>query len=386
VETPNERTVVITTRQPAAWMLTFLAQPTSSIVPAHIVSRNQKALEKNPIGSGPFKFGVREEDVKVEFVRNPNYYDPNLPYLDGHRWLVIREAATQFAALRTGRVNFTGFGTRGISESEAKLFVERVPGGKVSRYGTTSINFLWLNTRAGPFKDARVRQAVSRAINQQEIIDVAHEGAGFKGDFSGPAGLTWALPQEVLKSIPAYRGPTDADIAEAKQLLAQAGYPDGFRAEWLLPDVAGYEFRFAVEERQLAKIGIGVRAKVTRYPAEWVPALREGRFTLSDGPVPDVFYEPSALFAIWTTGSVSNWSGLSDPQVDDLYKKQAVIVDPMERKKVVDQLHQRLWELVPAIPAYHPMHRHAARSEVRGWTHPGILRDNFWYEKVWIAP
>lgn len=151
------------------------------------------------------------------------------------------------------------------------------------------------------------------------------------------------------------------------------------------PGVARYEFRFAVEAEQLAKIGITVRAKVTRYPAEWVTAFREGRFTLSDGPVPDVFYELSALFAIWTTGAVNNRSGLSDPQVDEFYKKQGVIVDPVERKKTVDQLHQRLREMVPAIPAYHPMHRHAARPEVRGWTHLGILRDNFGCEKVWIA-
>jgi len=385
VGTPDATTVVITTKRPAAWMLTFLAQPTSSIVPAHIVSKDQKGLEKKPIGSGPFKFSVRESDVKAEFVRNDKNRDARLPYLDGYRWLTIREAATQFAAIRTGRVNFTGFGTRGLSKSEADLLTQRTPGVKISRYGTTTVQFLWLNTRAGPFKDVRVRQAAAKVIDQREIIDIAHEGAGFKGDFTGPAGLTWSLPEDKLNTITAYKGPTAADIADAKKLLAQAGYPDGFRVEWLLPDTPGYEFRLAVETKQLAKIGITVNAKISRYPVEWVPALREGRFTIGEGPIPDVFYDPDALFAVWITGSLENRPGLSDAQVDDLYTKQGLTVDPVERKKVVDQLQLRLWELAPAIPTYNAMYHHATLPEIRGWTHPGILRDNFWYEKVWIA-
>ena len=386
VETPDAMTVVITTKRPAAWMLTFLAQPTTAIVPAHIVSKDQKALEKKPIGSGPFKFSVREPDIKVEFVRNDKNRDPRLPYLDGIRWLTIREAATQFAAIRTGRVNFTGFGTRGLSKSEADLLTQRTPGVKISRYSTPTVQFLWFNTREGPFKDVRVRQAAVKVIGQQEIIDVAHEGAGFKGDFTGPAGLTWSLPEDKLNTLPAYKGPTAADAADAKKLLAQAGYPDGFKAEWLLPDTPGYEFRLAVETKQLAKIGITVNAKISRYPVEWVPALREGRFTLGEGPGADVFYDPDALLAMWTTGALENRPGLSDAQVDDLYNKQGLTVDPVERKRIVDQLQLRLWELAPAIPTYNAMYHHAALPEIRGWTHPGILRDNFWYEKVWIAP
>ncbi|MEK7872768.1 MAG: ABC transporter substrate-binding protein, partial [Chloroflexota bacterium] len=386
VETQGASTVIISTNRPAVWMLAFLAQPTASIVPAHIVSNDQKALEKKPIGSGPFKFGVREEDVKIEFVRNDNYRDKNLPYLDGHRWLVIREAATQFAALRTGRVNFSGFGTRGLSKSEADLLVQRMPGVSIERYAGTAVQFMWLNTRSGPFKDIRVRQAVSRAVNQQEIIDIAHEGAGFKGDFTGSAGLTWALPEATLKNIPAYRGPADADIAEAKRLMAQAGYAEGFRAEGLLIDLAGYEFRLAVLSKSLAKIGITVTTKVSRYPVEWVPALREGRFTLTEGPaLGGTPYDPDALLTLWITGALDNYSGLSDVQVDDLYKKQGLTVDPVERKKVVDQLQMRLWELAPAIPTYNAMYYHATLPEVKGWTHPGMVNDTLWYEKVWIA-
>ncbi|MDO8530712.1 MAG: ABC transporter substrate-binding protein [Dehalococcoidia bacterium] len=385
VETPDERTVVIITKQPSPWMLSFLALPTTSIVPAHIVSKDQKALEKKPVGSGPFKFSAREDDVKLEFVRNDKYYDPQLPYLDGHRWLVIREAATQFAALRTGRVNFTGFGTRGLTKSEADLLAQRVPGVSIERHGTTAIQYLWLNTRSGPFKDLRVRQAAAMVLNQQEIVDIAHEGIGFKGDFTGPAGLTWSLPEDTLKKIPAYRGSTDADIAAAKSLMKEAGYPDGFRAESLLPDLTGYEFRLAVETKQLAKIGIIVTAKLTRYPVEWLPAMREGRFTLTEGPTQPVLYDPQALLSVWTTGDEGNYTGLSDPKVDELYQKQGLIVDPVERKKVVDQLQERLWEMAPAIPVYQSMYIHATLPEVRGWTHPGIVGDNFWYERLWIA-
>lgn len=385
VDIPDERTVIVTTKQPSPWMLSFLALPTASIIPAHIVSKDQKTLERNPVGSGPFKFSAREDDVKLEFVRNDKYNDPQLPYLDGHRWLVIREAATQLAALRTGRVNFSGFGTRGLSKSEGDILVQRVPGAILQYNGTTAIQIVWLNTKSGPFKDVRVRQAAAKVLNQQEIIDIAHEGVGFKGDFTGPAGLTWSLPENTLKNIPSYRGPTDADIADAKRLMREAGYPDGFRAESLLPDLTGYEFRLAVETKQLAKIGITVTPKVTRYPAEWLPIMREGRFILTEGPTQPVLYDPQALLSIWTTGDVGNYTGLNDPKVDELYKKQGAIVDPVERKKVVDQLQERLWELAPGIPTYQSMYIHAVMPEVRGWTHPGIMGDNFWYERVWIA-
>ena len=384
VDTPDARTVVIKTSKPAPWLGEVLMQPPASIVPAHIVAADQRALENKPLGTGPFAFKDWRKGVSVEWTRNDNYWNKPYPYLDGVKWIEIKEASTQFAAFRTGRVHFTGFATRGLEVSEIRTLKKEMPDAHISEYSSTSIWILWMNNKSGPFKDVRVRQAVAKAVNQKEVIEIALEGAGFQSDFSGDITLAWALPKAEQDKIPAIRGPNDKDIAEAKALMKDAGYGNGLAVNWLVGDRPVYVSRHAVLSDQLSKIGIKSTTKTAAYPSEYVPALRDGKFDMSDSAAVAAMYDPSALLDPWMKGGLENRSGFEDAKIAELYDKQSSLTDPLERKKLMDQAQLRLWELAPSVPISIAKYYLALRPEVQGWTHPGVLRDNYMLETIWF--
>ncbi|MBI2906657.1 MAG: ABC transporter substrate-binding protein [Chloroflexi bacterium] len=386
VTAPDASNVIITTKQPAVWLLEALAKPPASIVPAHVVSRDQRSLERGPIGTGPFRFKSRDENVRVELQRSDTYWNQPYPYLDSLERVLIKEAATQFAALRTGRVQMTGMGSRGLSASEVTQLKKEMPSAKVFEYTSASIAFIWLNNRETyPFKDVRVRQALARLINQREIIDLAMEGAGFRSDFTGSAESAWAMSKSELERMPAFRAPKALDIDEAKRLMKEAGFANGFKASWVLADIQSYKDRYNVIADQARRIGIDITVGQTLpYSSAYLPTMRQGKFDISESAIPVPQYDPTFIFDPWIVGGLDNRTGFKDDQIEQMYKEQGVTLDPAKRKVIVDQIQRRLWEIVPSIPAGIPAYFVAARPEVRGLTHPGVLMDNFLVDRVWL--
>ncbi|MBI4307478.1 MAG: ABC transporter substrate-binding protein [Chloroflexi bacterium] len=381
VETPDVRTVRISLSRPVTYFAALMAQPTTAITPKHILEKDQHALEQQPVGSGPFKFKAWNKSVSIELARNPNYFKKGQPYLDGTRWVILREPATQLAALRIGRVVFSGHGTRGLSKREADLLEKDIPGVNISRYTTTSVQHLVANIKRKPLDDIRVRKAVFNALSQPDVISTAYQGAGFKGAYMGPG--EWALPESELNKMPPYRGPTQADMDEAKRLLTDAGYPRGLTLEMLQPHL--YEPMTLVVAAGLRKVGIEAKIRVMTYPVEWLPAARQGNFQLTIGPTTAALYDPDAYLKNSLAGDSQNYANIADPETEALYQKQGTIVDFAERKKVVDQLQLKIWEQRSYFPTFHVMYFHAALPVVRGWTHPGVILDNFKYEGIWLA-
>jgi len=240
-----------------------------------------------------------------------------------------------------------------------------------------------MNVRTPPFNIHKVRQAVSLVLDQQEMIDIGYEGAGFKSDFTGPIGMTWSLPQEVVQRFPIIRGVTDADRAMARRLLAEAGFPEGLEVEFLIPDL--YERFSVVTMEQLRRIGIRTRGRLRAYATEWIPETREGKFAITYGAIPQPFYDPALALAIFTIGHAENRSGYNNPKVDELHRELARLLDPAHRKRLADEIQIILWQDLPLTPSPTILYLHAARPEVRGWTHPGLLRDNLRFEYIWLA-
>ena len=381
VETPDARTVRVLLSRPVSYFAILVAHPAVSIMPKHILEKDQHALEQKSLGSGPFMFKAWNKNVSIELARNPNYFKKGLPYLDGIRWITLREPATQIAALRTGRVAFGGHGTRGLSKREADLLEKDVPGIQISRYSTDSVQHLLVNTRKKPLDDIRVRKAIFNALNQQNVIDTAYQGAGFKGGFIPPG--EWSLPEAELNKMPPYRGPTQADLDEAKKLLAEAGFPRGLTLEMLQPHL--YEPMTLTVTADLRKAGIETRIRVVQYPVEWIPLVTKGNYDLSIGPTVLALYDPDAYMKNALTGDSENYTGESNPEVDALYKKIGTIVDSAERKKAADQIQLKVWEQRGHFPTFYVMYLHAALPVVKGWKGPGRLRDNFRYEDIWLA-
>ncbi|MBI4307476.1 MAG: ABC transporter substrate-binding protein [Chloroflexi bacterium] len=380
-EPSDAQTVRIVLNRPVPYFLALMAQPTTSITPKHILEAGQHAIEQKPLGSGPFMFKAWNKNVSIELVRNPNYFKKGLPYLDGTRWVTLREPATQLAALRTGRVVFAGFGTRGLTKREADLLERDIPGVQISRYRTVSVEYVLTNTRKKPLDDIRVRKAIFNAMSQPDVVTTAYQGAGFTGAYLPPG--EWALPESDLKKMPPYRGATQAELGEAKKLLAEAGYPNGLTLEFLQPHL--YEAATLVVAASLRKVGIETKVRVVQYPVEWVPLASQGNFQITIAPATNALYDPDAFLNNNLSGDSQNYQGLADPEIDGLYNKQRAVVDFAERKRIVDQLQLALWERRTHFPTFYVMYHHAALPVVRNWKGAGVLRDNFKYETLWLA-
>ena len=183
-------------------------------------------------GLGPWILEDFVADSYANFIRNPTYWekDPDgnqLPYADGYRILIIPEMATQVAAIRTGAIDF-GSGSASLP-SDLKVSMESTnPGIQYAAAPDGGVFTIWPNQSIEPFGDVRVRQALSMGLNRQEINDTLFDGTATT--FSWPARHTWPAPvftplEELPENI---RELYEYHPEKAKQLLVEAGYPNGF--------------------------------------------------------------------------------------------------------------------------------------------------------------
>jgi len=194
---------------------------------------------ENACGTGPFMLVDYVHESSVTFARNPNYWmkDPlhpqnQLPYLDGVKWLTIPDPSTRLAALRTAKIDHQGGSTGGISWEEADSLIQSNPKLEYAEYYTGQTSALFWRLDTPPFDDIRVRRALSMAVDNQVI----------KEDFYGGKAelLSWPIGP-VTELIDMYTPPDqlpesarelfEYNPEKAKQLLAEAGYPNGFNTE-----------------------------------------------------------------------------------------------------------------------------------------------------------
>src|SRR5262249_22972929 len=160
-----------------------------------------------------------------EYVRNPEYFVKSRPYLDGLRYLIIAERGTATAALQTGRVDvsFPGETTRPIADQLKKAAPQLVVTTVLAGVG----DHLVLNTRKPPFDNARLREAVTRAIDRRALVAAVYQGGSTLGGsmVPRPYGI-WGMLETDLRVIPGY-GPAADEKAAARKLLGEAGLPPG---------------------------------------------------------------------------------------------------------------------------------------------------------------
>lgn len=254
IAAPDDHTVVFTLSQPSRGLLYNLARPDSIIYPA----AKADTQRSQPIGTGPFKFASYTEGSEVVLERNADYYVAGVPYLDKAVFKIIGDPNTRFAALQAGDIDLTGV------TSEQYL----VLGGNPELKGTegtmtTEITVAMNNTRA-PFDDVRVRQAITMAIDKQAIV----QGAFF--------GLGTVIGSHMSPSEPYYidlSGTYPYDPQRAKELLAEAGYADGFTIRFELPEPYNIERRSGeVVAQMLREVGINVELSVVEW-GTWIQRI-----------------------------------------------------------------------------------------------------------------
>lgn len=346
VEVIDEYTVEFRLKYPYAPFLGLLASEAAAIIsPTAFNKLGDKVFtEPRGLGTGPFQFQEWVRGERIVLVRNENYWGQK-PYFDKIIFYIIPDAQTREAKLLSGELDL-------IMQPPATDIqrLENTPGIKVLKGLSTRAMYIGINTLKGPLADKRVRQALNYAIDKEALVENVLFGLGKVMDSPLP---DYVIGHEKL-------GPYPYDPDKARQLLAEAGYPNGFHVKLYTP-VGRYLF-----DKELAQAiaqylrQVGIDAEVVPV-ADWptyvqmilAPANESQLELFLLGWAPTV---PDPHFYLYPRFHSSQWppNGFNDffysnPEVDRLLDEGVKTLDPQLRQEIYANASRLIWEDAPNI-------------------------------------
>jgi peptide/nickel transport system substrate-binding protein len=344
----------------------------SAVMPKHLLEGKdvtKSPLARHPIGTGPYRFKEWKTGQKIALVYNPDYFEGR-PFLDGRVMRIIPDMATMFLELRARGIDQMGLTPLQYTrQTENQYFRNHF---RKYRYLSFSYTYLGFNLQNPMFADRRVRQALSYAINKEELIDGILLGLGKEATGPFKPG-TWQFNADV-KRYP-------FDPKKTLELLAEAGWRDtdgdgildkmGQRFEFELLVNQGNEVRAKTAEivqRRLAEVGITVKIRVIEWAAFIKEFINKRRFdaVILGWTIP---MDPD-LYDVWhsskTGPSELNFISYKNEEVDALLERGRSTFDRAERKRCYDRIQEILAEDQPYIFLYVPDALPIFNARVRG--------------------
>ncbi|MEX2229015.1 MAG: ABC transporter substrate-binding protein [Dehalococcoidia bacterium] len=341
IDTPDDHTVVIKTREPYAPFMSYVGNPWTVMVNRETVEKYAD-LTEHAVGTGPFIFKEWQKEVRISLTRNPDYWMPELPYLDGIEYLISIDPDTNATLFIDKKIMAYGAG-------QAQLKRVQDARGADSRYAKQPLQF-WRQFRMSPteesfryedyagtvddvaknFADIRVREAVVRGIDKQAVLDLVHNGDGMVtlGPIL-PQFTNWALKEELA----------GYDPKKSKELLAAAGITE-LRGPMMWASTSPQADQIGeVIKEQLAEIGVITDLEPMELAAYYNKTYKY-RYTFShhvplNNPEPDE--NLSSYF-----GPNSTYFKHYNPEIFELVNKQAKTVDFAERQAIVKEAQEKI--------------------------------------------
>jgi peptide/nickel transport system substrate-binding protein len=337
LETPDPYTFNITLTRPFVPALQDMANFTWAIVPAKVIDTYGTRLSQAAFGSGPFMLDEFRGSERIVLKRNPNFFLNPRPWLDEIKKIVITEGSSLLAAFKSGQHDING---AVLMKEEAEELMED---GRfdVDKFPSLFYPVIHMKVIRPPFNDIKVRQAINLALDRDDWINVISDSQGF---YNGPiqwAQTNWALPQDELRAF--YRH----DPERAKQLLAEAGFPNGLSVKMKLPRLTGaiivQEMAVLIKD-QLARVGIDVQLDEVEIGAFISNTLLSGNFDMVFFPnLP--YTEPDRPLSFYHSAGVTgagNWTNYTNPELDKLIDAQAEEFDPEKRRDIILQAQRMI--------------------------------------------
>lgn len=340
IDVIDSHTVRIVTNGPFAPLLSYLASPWYSAIVSKKAVQQYGDLQQHAFGSGPFELVSFVPNSEIVLKRNPHYYIAGRPYLDEVDFRIIPNEASQIAALRAGTVNLMWSADPLIEQKTSSISGLRII--RVKEDSATPA--WWFNQTKPPFNNVDVRRAVSVGIDRNALIQAVLRGQGqisTKIPPSSPYGY-----HGNGSDLPYY----SYDPAMAKQLLAKAGYPNGFTTSVEIP--AGYpviQRATEVMKEELTKVGITLNIQVLSYGNALTRCIKteeEGLCAIRHvwQPDPDAY-----LYDIYYSKSSINLGKWADPTVDSLLQQGRQTVDVQKRIQIYQELEKHVADMVYVI-------------------------------------
>jgi peptide/nickel transport system substrate-binding protein len=335
VEVVDRYTVRFRLKEPFVWLLHMLASPWASWILAR-ESLDKHGDFKKPetaIGTGPFVLARYEPNVKTVFRRNPDYFRSGLPWVDGVDWLVMEDDAAGLAAYRTGQLDAGPWHFWTVRQTDMAAIKKSHPQLAYQDFLSTVTQVIYMRSDKPPFNDVRVRGAISHAVDRQAIIDSVF----LKGEPT-PAvarGLSeWSLRVDQLGAGAQYYR---HDPKEARRLLAEAGFPQGVKAQLTTTSGLGADLVDAVQlaQRQLKEGGIDTELKIQEWGA-YASTTLVGKFEGMVMAPLGIAWDPHiTLYGLYMPEQPRNSGHVSDSKIIAMLREQMRTRDMEARRRII---------------------------------------------------
>ena len=346
IEAVDKHTVKFTLKEPNAWFLDLLASTSTWIVAKECVEKfgDLKKVE-SVVGTGPWMLERWEPNVKLVYVRNPNYFVPGLPYADGVDMLIDKDPSSRLATWLSGKTDFGPEYQHAVRWLDAPLARQRKPGLQTAEYTWLTSGCVGFKLANPPFGDLRVRRALGRATNTAEVFEslAFSQGHWTPNPIVPAAFAEWSIPIDQLG--PEGKKLYEFNTGEAKRLLAEAGHPNGFKTTVeTAAAVYGPDFDDFVQItiKNWKAAGIDGDLKLKEYGA-FISSTIFGKFDAMFIGLRGAWADPEAYFYRWfMPGQPLNVWGVNDPKLTDMIKLQRRTFDVAKRKQVVFDIQRYL--------------------------------------------
>lgn len=352
VKAIDEKTFEVTLAVPTSYFLEIAAFPTTYPLREDIISENPDTWATEPdnyIGNGPYKLTTWEHQSKMVYVKNDQYYDLDKLGPDTINFNLMEDQNTILSAFKNGEILF---GDDLPSEE-----IEAMKGNGLEITGQLGTYFLAIQTQKEEFKDAKVRQALSLAIDRNFIVEAVAKGGQQPADTFVPTGLSDSnVEEEFHSNAEAWYDVNDyeGNVTKAQQLLAEAGYAngEGFPTIELMCNPGHEAMMEAIQNMWAEKLGLNV----TISSQDWnvfIDTRNAGEYQVArHGWLAD-YNDPISFLDMWVTGGGNNDAKWSNAEYDALIKEVKTTTDREARYTAMHAAEKILSEEMPVIPIYY---------------------------------
>jgi peptide/nickel transport system substrate-binding protein len=370
-------------KRPQPAFLALLASGYSPVYPCHVTPAQ---MRQHPIGTGPFKFVEFKPNEHIKVAKNPDYWKPGRPYLDGIEYTIVPNRSTAILGFVAGQFDVTW--PYSVSVPLLKDIKSQAPQAICEMRTTNGTTNLLVNREAPPFDNPDIRRAMALALDRKAFIDIISGGEGkIGGAMLPPPEGQWGMPADMLRTLPGYGPDVAKNRAEARTIMEKLGYGPDKKLEIKVStrNVPTYRDPAVILIDQLKDIHInGVldtvetanwHSKVTRK--DYMVGLNNTGSGVDD---PDQqFYENYAC------GSDRNYSGYCNPELDKKFDEQSMLSDQDKRKKLVWEIDRKLQEDGARPIIFHTINGTCWQPQVKGLTTMVNSIYNGWrFEEAWL--
>ncbi len=342
IETDGDYQATFVLKRPQPAFLALLASGMSPVYPCHVAP---KEMRQHPIGTGPFKFVEFKPNEYIKVAKNPDYWKPGLPYLDGIEYTIAKNRSTAILAFVAGKYELTFAGTLTIPltldlEKQRPDAICQLPPGSVSTN-------LIVNRDKPPFDNAELRRAMGLSLDRQAFIDILTNGQGFRAAaMQPPPGGQWGMPRELLDKLPGYGPDVAANREAARAIMKKLGYgPDTpLKIKVSTRDIPPYRDPAVILIDQLKEIYIAAELEPIDT-VQWYPRVQRHDYTVALNLTGTLVDDPDAmLYENYKCGGVGNYNNYCNAEIDKLIDQQSVEANQDKRRTLIWEIEKRLVE------------------------------------------